>query len=52
MFKFFVIKTCSDIDLAPIIELRYGLGIFSRCIAEFDGYAKAAAVANRLNKDT
>lgn len=50
MFKFFVNKTYSDIDLAPIVELRYGLGVFSYCIAEYDKYTKAAAVAKRLNK--
>ena len=52
MFRFFVNKTYSDIDLAPVVELRYGLGIFSYCVAEYDRYAKASAVAKKLNKAT
>lgn len=52
MFRFYVKKTYSSIDLAPIVELRYGFGIFSYCIAEYDKYTKAAAVAKRLNKAT
>lgn len=52
MFKFFVIKTYSDIDLAPIIELRYGLGFFSKCVAEYSSFYKANKVAIKLNKST
>ena len=49
MIKFFVIKTYSDIDLAPIVELRYGFGVFSKCIAEYSNFYKANKVAKKLN---
>ena len=50
MFKFFVIKTYSDIDLALIVELRYGAGVFSKCVAEYQSFYKANKVAKKLNK--
>lgn len=47
--KFFVIKSYSDIDLSPTIELRYGYAIISRLIAEYDSFSRAAKVAKKLN---
>jgi hypothetical protein len=48
--KFFAVKSHSDIDLAPITELRCGFCFFSILIAEYNEFTKAAKVAKYLNR--